>query len=443
VGNPHAMEMLYPDPDYRQYVIADAIQLGDDLHNREYTLTCKDGSQRTIRWSHIPAPYSITGDTTWAIGIDVTEQHRSECALRASEEKYRLLVEHSHQGMVIAQANPTRLRFASQPMQTITGYTPDELTRFTPDQLVQLIHPEDQERFFSIFRARLAGETVDASARYRFVHKSGDVRHVDLYSSRINYEGEPATQTVFLDVTDQVEAQRLKTQFQQEQERNAFIQRIISMLSHDLRTPLAVIASSRDLLDRYHDRLSAEKRQEKLDTIGRQVQFATELLEDTIHMARSPLTAREFEPRPVNLATLCQVSVDEVRSVHHSNHSINCINLGHVETVSVDEVLVSRILINLLSNAIKYSPGGGEIRLELGHNDGWVILRVIDQGMGISQDDLPHIFDPLFRSDTVTGINGTGLGLSIVKDCVDRHQGRIHVESELGQRSAFTVELPV
>jgi len=408
-------------------------------HPYEVTGVRKDGSHFPIELE----ARQINPELRVASVRDITRRKQAETALRASEEKYRLLVEHSHQGMVIAQVNPIRLRFVSQPMQAITGYTPDELTRFTPDQLVQLIHPEDQARFFNTFRARLAGEVVDASARYRLIHQNGDIRHVDLYSSRIDYEGEPATQTVFLDITEQVEAERLKTRFQKEQEQNALVQRVVSMLSHDLRTPLAIIASSRDILHRYAERLSDEIRQEKLDSIGRQVRFATELLEDAVNTVRGPINTREFTPQPVNLAMLCQISINEIQDTHGSDRDMRFINKGSVETVSIDEVLVSRILINLLSNAIKYSPAGSKIDLELDQKEGWVILRVSDQGTGITEDDLPHIFAPFYRADEVHAINGTGLGLSIVKDCVERHQGRIQVESKLGHGSTFTVELPV
>jgi len=383
------------------------------------------------------------GDGVAIVNRDITERKRSEVMLRTSEEKYRLLVENSYQGIMIEQVDPIRISFANQAIEDIIGYTPDEMLSMDRDSLLAITHPDDREAFVQHLMDCIQGKETAPDFRVQIYRKNGEFRYINVNRVLITYEEHPAVQMTFIDVTDRVESERLKSQFRVEQERNALIQRIISMLSHDLRTPLAVIASSRDLLVRYHDRLSAKKRQEKLDTIGRQVQFATELLEDTVNMARSPLTARKFEPRPVNLATLCQVSVDEVRSIHNGDYPINCTNLGHVKTVAVDEVLVSRIFLNLLSNAIKYSPVGGQIRLELDRSDEWIILRVIDQGMGISEDDLPHIFDPFYRADDAHHINGTGLGLNIVKDCVDRHEGRIHVESKLGQGSVFTVELPM
>jgi len=108
----------------------------------------------------------------------------------------------------------------------------------------------------------------------------------------------------------------------------------------------------------------------------------------------------------------------------------------------VDEMLVSRILLNLISNAVKYSPNGGEVRLELDRQGDWLVLRVHDQGVGIHEEDLENIFEPFFRAEDARAIKGTGLGLSIVKDCVERHQGRISVQSVYGRGSTFIVELP-
>lgn len=254
----------------------------------------------------------------------------------------------------------------------------------------------------------------------------------------------------FNDVTRQKQAEavaleneRLKARFQKEQERNAFVQRIISTLSHDLRTPLTVILTTKGLLQLYLDKMSDERRLRAFDTIERQVQFVLDLLDDTVNMARGNLGEKEFQPTPVNMSTLCQVSVEEVKAARAAKQRLQFTNPKGIEIVVVDEVLVSRILLNLLSNAIKYSPDDSEIRLELDRREDVLILRVIDHGIGISEEDLPHIFEPFYRAQTVGEINGTGLGLSIVMDCVNRHHGTIRVESQVGQGSAFIVELPV
>jgi signal transduction histidine kinase len=161
-------------------------------------------------------------------------------------------------------------------------------------------------------------------------------------------------------------------------------------------------------------------------------------------MVRGNLGGKTFNPAPVNLATLCQVSIDEINATSGDQHRLRFISHACTDrTLMIDEVLISRILLNLLSNAIKYSPEGGNIRLELSCEDDQVRLQVSDQGMGISDADLQNIFKPFYRAREVQHISGSGLGLSIVKDCVERHQGRMAIESSPGRGSTFTVILPL
>ncbi len=175
-------------------------------YDLEFPFTSAKGRRLWIRTT--AKPILEQGVVVSVIGniMDITERVQAEQELRANERKYRRLVEQSLQGLVIAQDNPLRISFASQPMQGITGYTPAELIRMTPQQLGSLIHPEDRASFFKNFRNRLAGQDVTPRRKYRIIHKSGDVRWIELYSSYIEYEGAPATQTVFLDVTEQVQA---------------------------------------------------------------------------------------------------------------------------------------------------------------------------------------------------------------------------------------------
>jgi len=128
-------------------------------------------------------------------------------ALRESEEKYRGLVEKSIQGLIIAQNHPLRISFASKPMQEITGFSPETLESLEPQELTTLINPEDSDGFFKNFRARINGKKVAQRQVYRIVHKNGDIRWVETYGSLTEYDGSPATQTAFLDITERVQAQ--------------------------------------------------------------------------------------------------------------------------------------------------------------------------------------------------------------------------------------------
>jgi len=253
---------------------------------------------------------------------------------------------------------------------------------------------------------------------------------------------------VIIDITEQkryqdylVEQENLITRFRKEQEHNILVQRSVHSLSHDLRTPLSVIATSKDLLLRHFDKLTHEKRKQKLESIGKQLEFALELLDDTISMVRGALSERAFKPSIVHLDQLCRVSAEEVGMSYGVRDQIQFENVAGITTAYVDEILLSRILLNLLTNAIKYSPNQTPITLQLDHQADDIILRVIDRGIGISPEYLPHIFEPFYRAPDVKEIGGAGLGLSIVKDCVTQHNGQISIISELGIGTTVTVRL--
>lgn len=240
-----------------------------------------------------------------------------------------------------------------------------------------------------------------------------------------------------------LEQERLKASLKKEEEFNALVRKAVSALSHDVRTPLAVIETTRETLVNYFDHIDEAKRREKLEVIGRQLHFVFELLNDMTLTVKSGLSYSVFKPKVMNLLSLCQIVIGEVQQITGNDHHLSFVTDGRIQSAWIDETLVSRILLNLLSNAIKFSPTGGSVSLELGQREEWIVLRVIDHGLGISEADLPRIFEPFYRSDSVRAIGGTGLGLNIVKDCVDRHEGHIAVESQLGKGTTFTIELPL
>lgn len=134
--------------------------------------------------------------------IDITDRKEAEEKVRESEEKYRNLVQNSIQGIVVAQMNPIRISFASKPMEDICGFSTDELMSFDAENLEKLIHQDDRKRFFGSFISRIKGNKIENKAEYRIIHRNGTVRWVELFSSLIEYQGEKATQTVFIDITD-------------------------------------------------------------------------------------------------------------------------------------------------------------------------------------------------------------------------------------------------
>jgi len=331
-------------------------------------------------------------------------------------------------------------------IEDILGYQVDELLG---KRAVTLVHPDDLSLFRTAYKEVMSVGFV--RMEYRARHKNGHY----IWFSTVNYAvRDPSTGAiteiiaVSHDITERknyissrIENERLVAQFRREQEHWRIVQQSISALAHDLRTPLALIGTSKDLLLRHFDKLSEEKRHEKLESIGRQLEFALELIDDTVSAMRGTLSERGFNPEWVNLGKLCAVIIAEMNITANADTQLEFINKGRVDMAWVDDVLISRILLNLIGNAIKYSPPNAPIQLELDQDPTHVILRVSDSGLGIAPDHLPRIFEPFYRASETSNIEGTGLGLSIVKECVDRHGGTISIESTLGCGTIVTVLL--
>jgi signal transduction histidine kinase len=151
----------------------------------------------------------------------------------------------------------------------------------------------------------------------------------------------------------------------------------------------------------------------------------------------------KFHPSPLNLEAFCRDVFEQMQFTDTVGHEFVFMAEGDFANVSLDEKILRHILINLLSNAIKYSPGGGEIRLQLSRSERDVTLRISDQGIGIPVEDQARIFEVFHRASNAEAFAGTGLGLAIVKSNVEAHGGTIMFDSNQGQGTAFTVRLPL
>lgn len=177
-------------------------------HVHEYRFRRKDGR---YRWLHdeVGLIRDAAGNPIHLIGycLDITDRKDAEEALRASEEKYRTLVDRSLEGIAIAQGLPPKLVFANQALAGMTGYSANELTSLSPEEIKGLIHPKDREMFFGRFAKRLAGESVPAHYEVRVIQRDGSLRWAEISSTRVAYRGQPAVQAMFIDITNRKHAE--------------------------------------------------------------------------------------------------------------------------------------------------------------------------------------------------------------------------------------------
>jgi PAS domain S-box-containing protein len=253
--------------------------------------------------------------------------------------------------------------------------------------------------------------------------------------------------TIARDMTDVDERilaeEKLRAELEMHKQIMALKEQFVGMVSHELRTPLSVILSSKDILQRYSDRISEEKKEEHYEKIGRQTRFMTEMIDQLLLRNKFNANTVKFEPEPVDIVRFCREFYDQMRATAPENVDLNFIHENLSDSVTIDCNLIRHILGNLLSNAIKYSPEGGEVRLTATHEDDKLIFTVSDQGIGIPEEDQQRLFEPFHRAGNARNIQGTGLGLSIVHDSVEKHSGAIAYESAPGQGTTFIVTIPL
>ncbi len=217
--------------------------------------------------------------------------------------------------------------------------------------------------------------------------------------------------------------------------------RFISTISHEFRTPLTVILSSQQLIKLYDDRMTNDKKKQHLQKIEDQVRWMVTLLENVLTISRADKIGLVFNPQPIDLLTFCTDVAEEVISSSNTNHNLVFRHIKVEGRYALDEKLLHTIITNLLSNAVKYSPPESHIYFDIKSQSNQVILTIQDEGIGISEKDLKHLFQEFYRAENTGSIPGTGLGLSIVKRATEAHGGTIHVESKPGAGTTFTVTL--
>jgi two-component system phosphate regulon sensor histidine kinase PhoR len=224
----------------------------------------------------------------------------------------------------------------------------------------------------------------------------------------------------------------------------------VANVSHELKTPLSVItACVETLLEGAVD--DPEHRGPFLEQIAEQADRLHALILDLLSLARveSGKEALTFQAVPLGVVVAACLERHRARAESRSQR-LEAVSPPGVEaqpaiTAWADEEAMQQILDNLVDNALKYTPAGGQIWVRWRAEDGQVCLEVEDTGIGIPEQDLPHIFERFFRVDKARSreLGGTGLGLSIVKHLVQAMNGTVRATSQLDQGSRFTVLLPV
>ncbi|WP_199726053.1 cell wall metabolism sensor histidine kinase WalK [Leptotrichia sp. OH3620_COT-345] len=214
-----------------------------------------------------------------------------------------------------------------------------------------------------------------------------------------------------------------------------------SDVSHELRTPISIISSQSEYGIKY---LKINKETEEIfESILDESKKMSNLISKLLMLARMEKGNRKLNIENTNLSEMAEIAIETQRTnAEKKNISLNRV-INEEIYVDIDESMIMRVLINLISNAIFYGKKNGNVLIEIFTNNGKVICKVSDDGIGISEEHIDKIWDRFYQVDPSRAGDNSGLGLSMVKWIVEAHNGKIDVESEINKGSIFSFELPL
>lgn len=344
-------------------------------------------------------------------------------AISVSQQKERALLKNAVDVICSIDGGGT-ISEVSPACQKIWGYSEDELLA---RRLLSIVAEEDIEHTKNQIET-LKNDENTHNFENRIKRKDGSL--VDMLWSISWVASEKSYFCVAHDNTDRKDAERMKRDF-------------VSMLSHDLRSPLNSIQAFFWMVrEKVYGELS-EKGMQKAKGLESTTTWLIEMISDLLDIDRFEAGLFNLEVRDVSLKSLVEKANDALSSLA-DNDNIKVILPTNDIIVTIDGDLFMRVITNLLSNAIKFSPPDSEVEVVIDNSDNLVELKIIDHGTGISGEDQKTVFDR-FKQAKGTGTRkkrGSGLGLAVSKAIVDQHKGTIGVSSVPGEGSTFWVRLP-
>jgi len=368
---------------------------------------------------------------------DVTARRQAERALRDSEERFRQTFQLAASG--ICEVVDGRFVRVNRSLCEILGYTEDQLLGRT---VKEVSHPQDRD-VTDAERTRIhAGEVDSARFEKRYIRADGTVVWCEIAIALVRApDGKPQYEiAVFDDVTERKQAEAaLRTAHEELKRSNAELEQFAYVASHDLQEPLRMVSSYTQLLmRRYGDRLDGDA----MEFTAYIVDGATrmkQLIEDLLAYSRVGTKGKEFRPVPVE-STLRRAIVNLRAAIEESGAAVT---YDALPVVKGDDVQLTQLFQNLIGNALKFrSASVPRIHVASIDRQGECEVVVSDNGIGIEPQYFERIFMVFQRLHNKGEYPGTGIGLAICKKVVERHGGRIWVESKPDEGSAFHFTLP-
>jgi PAS domain S-box-containing protein len=406
----------------------------------ESEIITKSGKIKTVE---ISATIIKIGDrkVIQEVFTDISERKKTEQALKESEAKFRTFVNNVGEGFGFV--NPKEeFVFANPAAEIIFGVGKDELPGKSLKEFLS-----DREYTMVIDQTKIRKEGKSSIFENEIIRPDGEKRNilvtaVPQFDENQNFIG---TYSIFRDITERKQAEsKIQQQNQELTKLNADKDRFMSILAHDLKSPFTSLVGFSTLLLKNLNKYDVNKIEKQLTQIKKLSLQSYNLLEDLLLWSKSQSGKLPFEPQEIHVQEICNEII--INLSHQADSKKITINLNESENLILwaDINMFKTILRNLISNAIKFTHQNGKIDIYTKNNHQGATVTISDNGIGIDQENLKKLWDITIPHNTVgtAGERGTGLGLILCKEFVEKHKGKIWVESQIGKGSNFCFTLP-
>ena len=382
---------------------------------------------------------------------DITGQKEFERSITAIARELSELIQHANAPIFGADRNGY-INEWNRVTEDLTGYSKNDMLG---KNIGRCIREDHRQEFMLLLQRVFKGSPLDnlqlpmVSKDQRdliFLLNTTPRRNSEQQITGVLMVGQNITELieyrVNLEAKVQERTRELNEALRKEKELVEMKSRFVSIASHEFRTPLSTIALATGFLRKHREKLSPDDVIKKLATIEKQVDHMTYLLDDILMIGKSEAGKIKTKYTPVDIETFFHQTAREVEESMRT-HQVQTFIQCSVKSFMADEKLLRNILINLITNAIKFSPDQKSVMLRVTNSPDFLKLEVKDKGIGITPEDQQNIFSAFHRGANVGTIQGTGLGLSIVKKAVELLAGHIHLSSQAGEGTSFTITLPL
>jgi PAS domain S-box-containing protein len=434
--------MVYKDPAEGERFLSLLKERGEVI-NHPVTVMKKDGSEIFME-ATVRILLDDDGNYNGIEGItrDITDRIKIERSLVESEKKFRQAFDFASIGIAIISIEGKWLKI-NKSVSDILGYTQEDLADKT---FVDITFAEDIQSSLESVGRLLKGEMETFKIEKRYVHKNDSlVWSITSVSLICDDKGNPMY--FIAQIVDQTKQkltdEKVRSREDQLVKLNDTKDRLISIIAHDLKSPLSGIVGISEMMLDNHLKYDTGKSELFLRQMNSSLSNTLSLLDNLLIWAKAQTGQIAFTPRRILLNLVVEETFRLFESVAHHKKISMTFSGPYNTVVYSDEEMLKSILRNLISNAIKFSSQGGEINVSAFSDNEKTEIRIADKGIGMDAGML----NSLFQSEPVSTMGtanekGTGLGLVICREFIDRHSGKILIESEEGKGSCFIFTLP-